>query len=376
MQVKIDKGPEGGMKKSTRRVKSPVDPGPDKTLPIIPTRELPRLEELAPAAAEPAPAAVPAAGARKAAVKTSGASGTSGTSGAAGVTLRPDLGEPVLFEAPGEDTGARARYESARQAAETLAGQAPQYDSRYDAQIQSLYEQIVGRGPFRYDAATDPLYQRYAQDYTMRGRLAMRDTMGQAAALTGGYGSSYAQSVGEQQYDSYLRRLGEILPQTYALALEAYEAEGEGLQKRLQTTEALEQSDYARYLDELGQHNLALERADRAAENAYDRMVSGEERAYRRAADDYARRAEAEETSYARRQAYYKRLVSLIAAGYTPNAEDYALAGMSAAQGKALVAKYRSSARSSRGGKKKQEQETAAANTLRKNLSGDTKTLR
>ena len=41
----------------------------------------------------------------------------------------------------------------------------------------------------------------------------MKDTMGQAAALTGGYGSSYAESSAQQQYDAYLQQLGDIVPE-------------------------------------------------------------------------------------------------------------------------------------------------------------------
>ena len=164
----------------------------------------------------------------------------------------------------------------------------------------------------------------------------MQDTMGRAAALTGGYGSSYAQAVGQQQYDAYLRRLADILPQTYGMALDAYKAEGQELRQRLAATEALEKSDYDRYLDALGQHNRALDRAYAEADDERDLMIAGEERAYRRAADDYARRVAAEERSYDRRQDYYDRLADLVTAGYSPSEAEYALAGMTAAQAQAL----------------------------------------
>ena len=62
-----------------------------------------------------------------------------------------------------------------------------------DAELERLYAAITGRPAFSYDPASDPVYNSYAQSYQRRGRLAMRNTMGQAAALTGGYGSSYAQ---------------------------------------------------------------------------------------------------------------------------------------------------------------------------------------
>ena len=98
-----------------------------------------------------------------------------------------------------------------------------------DEELERLYAAITGRPAFSYDPASDPVYNSYAQSYQRRGRLAMRDTMGQAAALTGGYGSSYAQSVGQQQYDSYLQSLGEALPELYGMAWQRYNAEGDAL---------------------------------------------------------------------------------------------------------------------------------------------------
>ena len=250
----------------------------------------------------------------------------------------PAREEAASFRAPEADRAAQLRYDSALAALERKQGEAPHYDSRYDEQIRQLYEQITGRRPFRYDSATDPLYQQYAQRYSEQGAQAMRDTMGRAAALTGGYGSSYAQSVGQQQFDAYLRRLADVLPQTYGMALDAYRAEGDELQRRYELAAGLEKSDYERYLDSLGQYNrdLALARAD--VDDAREALRYGDETAYSRAVDDYNRRVAADKLAYSREQDAYERLVKLLAAGYTPSAEEYAQAGMSPAQGAALLA--------------------------------------
>lgn len=56
--------------------------------------------------------------------------------------------------------------------------------------------------------------------------------MGQAAALTGGYGSSYAQSVGQQAYARQLDALGDKIPALYRLAMEQYKLRAQGLQDR------------------------------------------------------------------------------------------------------------------------------------------------
>ena len=57
------------------------------------------------------------------------------------------------------------------------------YQSRWDDELTSLYDQIRNRKKFSYDMGTDPLYQQYREQYQRLGRLAMQDTMGQAAAL-------------------------------------------------------------------------------------------------------------------------------------------------------------------------------------------------
>ena len=227
------------------------------------------------------------------------------------------------------DPELQAQYQNAMAALEQMKGQAPTYGSQYDAQIQSLYQQIIGRGPFKYDSKTDPLYQQYVQDYTQQGKMAMRDTMGQAAALTGGYGSSYAQSVGQQQYDQYLQRMADILPETYGMALNAYNAQGDQLNQQLATTTDLERSDYNRYLDQLNQYNIDVNRAQSDADTAYDRMVAAEKQNYSRQLDMYDIQKD-----------NYNRLIQLIAAGHNPSKEEYNAAGLSEAQGAALKSAY------------------------------------
>ena len=171
----------------------------------------------------------------------------------------------------------------------------------YDAQLDALYAAITGRQSFSYRADQDPLYQAWAQRYIQNGRLAMRDTMGQAAALTGGYGSSYAQAAGQQQYDEYLRALSEALPQFYGMAWEQYQAQGQQLRDAYDLSFQLRADDYARQQD----------------------------------AEQARRQGEAE--AYQRRQAGYQQLYQLISAtGYVPGDEELQQAGMSRERAEAL----------------------------------------
>ena len=175
-----------------------------------------------------------------------------------------------------------------------------------DAELERLYAAITGRPAFSYDPASDPVYNSYAQSYRRRGRLAMRDTMGQAAALTGGYGSSYAQSVGQQQYDSYLQSLGEALPELYGMAWQRYNAEGDAL--KTAWVLGSERSEVRR------------ERVREAAE----------------------REAAAQKSAETARRGNYDRLYKLIYnSGYNPNETELSDSGMTGEQAAALLAEYR-----------------------------------
>lgn len=255
---------------------------------------------------------------------TGGSGGGGGSSGGGYSSSGPVSADvqPGVTNIQTEDPELRKTYETAMATLEGMKGKAPVYSSQYDEQIRALYEQITGRQPFKYDSSTDPLYQQYRQSYIADGERAMRDTMGQAAALTGGYASSYAQSVGQQAYDRYLERLADILPETYGLALDAYNAEGDRLDKELAMTQAMEKSDYDRYLDSLNKHYKDLSLAQDEADAAYSRMIYGDETAYSRSKD------------------YYNRLVSLMGIGYNPTAEDYAMAGITPSQGAAIRQQY------------------------------------
>lgn len=188
----------------------------------------------------------------------------------------------------------------------------PEYTSSYDQQINQIYNKIVSREPFSYDPMSDSLYGHYREQYTQLGRQAMRDTMGQAAALTGGYGSSYAQQAGQQEYDSYLQKLGEVLPELYSAAYQRYKDRGESLEQEYQRLLALEQTEYGRYRDQV------------------------EDAMYQQGMAADAAAAEQE-----RKDKNYDRMVELITkTGYTPSPEELEDSGMTQAQADAYKDRY------------------------------------
>ena len=194
-------------------------------------------------------------------------------------------------------------------------------DALYDAdeELSSLYAAITGRKAFTYNPNTDPMYRSYADRYVQNGRMAMRDTIGQAAALTGGYGSTYAQSAGQQQYGEYLRALGEVMPELYGLAYRQYADQGAALQN------AWDMSNQRR-----------------------EAALSDRETAYQRGRDELADaryeaewQAKQEQTAFQQRQTLYANLVAAITgSGYVPSDEELEQTGLSREAADALRTEY------------------------------------
>lgn len=164
------------------------------------------------------------------------------------------------------------------------SGAAPIYGGSYDSQIRDLYSRITDRQPYTYSLDGDAVYQALKDRYTANARAGMRDTMGQAANLTGGYGSSYAQQAGQQQYDITMRGLTDYVPQLEQQAYSRWRDRGSDLQNQ-----------YA-MLGQLGAQEQAT------------------------------------------RNQTYSQIASLISSsGYQPTAEDLANSGMTADQANALL---------------------------------------
>ncbi len=217
-------------------------------------------------------------------------------------------------------------YQQALKQQKEVQASAPVYAGTYDQQVKEMYEQVMNQKPFAYDLNGDALWQQYKDQYTTQGKMAMMDTMGQAAALTGGYGSSYSQAAGQQAYQGYLQQLNDRVPELYQLALDKYNNEQAQLQNQFAMAAQMQADEYGKYQDALGQHNIEVDRARSAADTAYDRGYSAWSTEQQLIRED-------DNTAYSRQQDKYGKLVDLIAStGYTPTQEELQAAGMSATE--------------------------------------------
>ena len=251
----------------------------------------------------------------------------------------------------GYDPGGNQAYQEALRRMQETEQTRPEYQDSYSQQLKDLYDKIMGREKFQYDAANDPLYQQYRQMYVQQGRQAMADTMGQAAGLTGGYGSTYSQAAGQQQYDAYLQKLNEVVPELYAQARQAYNDEGGRMLQQYQLTGDLRDDEYSRYQDRLSNWwkdlSYQADRADteysRGAENWWNAESAGRQD---------------REFAYQQKKDAYSNLVTLIGAtGYSPSQQELEAAGMSAAEAAKWQEYYR-------------QQQAAAAAAARYSSSG------
>lgn len=112
-----------------------------------------------------------------------------------------------------------------------------------------VMDKILNGEKFTYDVNGDALYQQYKDQYMTQGEMAMMDTMGQAAAMTGGYGNSYAQNVGQQAYQGYLQQLNDKVPELYKLALDKYSADRQDLYNQYSMLSSDRSTQYGEWSD-------------------------------------------------------------------------------------------------------------------------------
>lgn len=139
------------------------------------------------------------------------------------------------------------------------------YNSKYESQLADALDKVTNREDFTYDPLKDASYQALAKIYTKRGEQARQNTLGDAAALTGGIASSYATSAAAQAQSDYNQQLAAQIP-------------------------ALQEAAYNRYMNDYNMNVSALGALRDAEDAAYGRYrdtVADKQWQYGAAWDDY-----------------------------------------------------------------------------------------
>ena len=144
-------------------------------------------------------------------------------------------------------------------------------DPTYWASVQAAQDKINNREKFSYDLNGDALYQQYKDKYIQQGKMAMQDTMGQAAALTGGYGNSYAATAGNQAYQAHLQNLNDVVPELWQMAYDRYNQEGQDLLNQYTMAKDAYATKYGEHADQMAQYNADRSYLQAVADSLYQR---------------------------------------------------------------------------------------------------------
>lgn len=210
---------------------------------------------------------------------------------------------------PATDQEYQKLLKKAQKAQQDLAAIANPYNA-YEKQLNDLLQQQSARS-FSYDMENDPLYQQYKSQFTRQGKLAMMDTVGRAAALTGGFGNSYGQIAGQQAYSQNMDKLGEVIPDLYALAQKDFDADTKALQDRYDALLGEAKFAYADYEAKVKNQqslvNSLYDQAQQVRDSNYDAWQTAYKNAYQAEKDEKAEKKAAEEKAEKEAKEAYER---------------------------------------------------------------------
>ena len=194
-----------------------------------------------------------------------------------------------------------------QQQANIIQGQKPaNYTSKYQAGIDQLFDKILNRGKFEYDMNADTLYKQAMDKYSQQAKMGMQDTMGQAQAMTGGYGNSYAQTAGQQVYDKTMQNVTDMLPAMEERAYSRWRGEGDDMTRNLAMSQGMEQDEYGRYRDAKGDwqfdYGSALDRYNSERGFDYGAYTDKKNSDFQREQFDYNKAQDAERFEYQKSQ--------------------------------------------------------------------------
>lgn len=139
---------------------------------------------------------------------------------------------------------------------ETEENRPDPFKSRYEGTIQTILDGILNPQNNKFDLNTDAnyqtLYNQYAQQYQNQANRGMRDTMGAMQAATGGYGSTAATAAAGQAYDRTMEAMNDRNLQLMQLAYQMHGDEQADRYRQLGAVTGLDDTDYGRYRDTVG----------------------------------------------------------------------------------------------------------------------------
>ena len=213
------------------------------------------------------------------------------------------------------------------------------YAPVWEDEANDWLSKYQNRDPFSYNMNEDALYQQYKDQYIQLGQLASEDVMGQAAAMTGGYANSYAQSVSQQAYNQYLNQLNDVALELHDRAYNIYNQEGQDMLNMYNLYMDREQYEYSKYQTELENWY----REDSRLQGIVDDYYNQEWNEYTNSTTDSWNQYVHEDNKATTAQTTkYNNLASIIATtGRIPSAEELEAAGMTEWEAKSIAEGYK-----------------------------------
>lgn len=205
----------------------------------------------------------------------------------------------------------------------------PTYESKYNAQIDALLNQLLNRDDFSYDMEADPLFQQYKAQYEREGNRAMNDTLAAAAANAGGM-NSYAITAAQQANNYYASQLGDRMPELYQIAYNMYLDDKRSDVEDLGILQQMDDTQYGRYRD-----TMADWENDRNFAYNYYRDQMGDYQ-WGKSFDYNAGRDKIEDGRIENDRAY-DRVMDMLEAGIMPDASALEKAGLTQVQAAAYI---------------------------------------
>lgn len=139
------------------------------------------------------------------------------------------LKEGESYAAPGEYTGGIA-------------------DRKLD---EAINKYLNSRG-FNYNTADDPDYQAYVREYKENAKQGRELSRATAKTLANGYNPTYADTVSDEVYNSYMENVTDAIPQFKNLAALENSGRENQLANAVNIYSTQAQKDYGRYRDTVG----------------------------------------------------------------------------------------------------------------------------
>ena len=146
-----------------------------------------------------------------------------------------------------------------------------EFSSEYTDKANAALAEIENMGDFKYNPATDIGYQAARKQYTAGGQQAMKDTLGTATELTGGYDNSYAQVAAQQTFNNYMSELANLMPQ---FEQQAYGRFNDKRNQQIDYYGILEnarQRAYNEHMDAVNRYNMEADRLYGLYSDAYNK---------------------------------------------------------------------------------------------------------